>query len=58
MIYHRPHINQNYQPKVLQKYVEDSLQRLGLETIDLIQLHCPPTEVYYRTEIFELFDSE
>ncbi len=51
-----PHVNEGYQPKVLQKYVEDSLQRLGLETLDLIQLHCPPTEVFYRPEIFELFD--
>lgn len=51
-----PHVSEGYQPKVLQKYVEDSLQRLGLETLDLIQLHCPPTEVFYRPEIFELFD--
>ena len=29
---------------------------MGLETLDLIQLHCPPTDVYYRPEIFELFD--
>ncbi|WP_264537004.1 aldo/keto reductase [Flavobacterium sp. N1736] len=51
-----PHINEGYQPKVLQKFVEDSLKRMGLETLDLIQLHCPPTEVYYRPEIFEMFD--
>lgn len=51
-----PHINEGYQPDVLQKYVEDSLKRTGLETLDLIQLHCPPTEVFYRPEIFELFD--
>ena len=51
-----PHLNEGYQPKVLQKFVEDSLKRTGLETLDLIQLHCPPTEVYYRPEIFELFD--
>ncbi len=51
-----PHTNEGYQPQVLQKYVEDSLQRMKLDTIDLIQLHCPPTEVYYRDEIFELFD--
>jgi aryl-alcohol dehydrogenase-like predicted oxidoreductase len=51
-----PHMNEGYQPKVLQKFVEDSLKRTGLETVDLIQLHCPPTEVYYRPEIFELFD--
>jgi aryl-alcohol dehydrogenase-like predicted oxidoreductase len=51
-----PHLSEGYQPKVLRQYVEDSLQRLGLETLDLIQLHCPPTEVYYRPEIFELFE--
>lgn len=52
----QPHVNEGYQPAVLRKYVEDSLKRLQLETIDLIQLHCPPTAVYYRPEIFELFD--
>ena len=50
-----PHINANYQPKVLRKFVEDSLKNTGLECLDLIQLHCPPTEVYYRPKIFELF---
>ena len=51
-----PHLNENYTPKVLRKFVEDSLRNTGLETLDLIQLHCPPTEVYYRPEIFGLFD--
>jgi aryl-alcohol dehydrogenase-like predicted oxidoreductase len=51
-----PHTNKNYTAKVLRKYVEDSLQRLGVDAIDLIQLHCPPTEVYYRPEIFGEFD--
>src|SRR5690606_27698584 len=37
-----PHISQHYTPAALTGYVEDSLRRLGLETIDLIQLHCPP----------------
>ncbi|TDD98047.1 aldo/keto reductase [Flavobacterium cellulosilyticum] len=51
-----PHVSEGYQPKVLQQFVEDSLRRTGLETLDLIQLHCPPGEVYFRPEIFELFD--
>ncbi|WP_435355189.1 aldo/keto reductase [Emticicia sp. SJ17W-69] len=51
-----PHVNEAYQPSVLRKFVENSLKNMGLETLDLIQLHCPPTEVYYRPEIFELFD--
>ena len=52
----KPHVNEGYTPEVLQKYVEDSLQRTGLETLDLIQLHCPPPEVYDRSEIFEFFE--
>ena len=51
-----PHVNEGYQSDVLQQFVEDSLKRTGLETLDLVQLHCPPTDVYYRPEIFELFD--
>lgn len=51
-----PHTNEGYQPKVLREFVEHSLRNTGLDRIDLIQLHCPPTEVYYRQEIFEEFD--
>ncbi len=50
-----PHVNEGYTPQVLRKYVEASLKNMGLETLDLIQLHCPPTAVYERDEIFELF---
>lgn len=52
-----PHIDATYQEKELRKFVEDSLKNMGLETIDLIQLHCPPPETYFRPEIFELFDT-
>ena len=52
-----PHTNAAYTKKALRKFVEDSLKNLGVDRIDLIQLHCPPTEVYYRPEIFELFDT-
>jgi len=51
-----PHVNKGYTPEVLRKYVEASLSRLGVDCIDLIQLHCPPTEVYYRPEIFGEFE--
>lgn len=50
-----PHTDEAYQPKALRQFIEDSLQNMGLETIDLIQLHCPPTETYERPEIFDLF---
>ncbi len=52
-----PHVDQAYQPAVLRKFVEDSLTNMGLETLDLIQLHCPPNETYHRPEIFQLFET-
>jgi aryl-alcohol dehydrogenase-like predicted oxidoreductase len=36
-------------------FVESSLRNLGMETIDLMQLHCPPIEVY-NPEVFGILD--
>jgi len=51
-----PHVNKGYTPKALRLFVENSLRNTKLECLDLIQLHCPPTEVYQRDEIFGLFE--
>lgn len=51
-----PHVNESYTPKALRKFVEESLANTGLNALDLIQLHCPPTEVYYHPEIFGEFE--
>jgi aryl-alcohol dehydrogenase-like predicted oxidoreductase len=51
-----PHVSKGYNKKNINGFVEDSLKRLGIETIDLLQLHCPPIEVYYRPEVFEVLD--
>ncbi|MFI8378057.1 aldo/keto reductase [Leeuwenhoekiella sp. NPDC079379] len=51
-----PHIDAGYSIKALRGFVEGSLKNTGLERLDLIQLHCPPTDTYYRPEIFGLFE--
>jgi aryl-alcohol dehydrogenase-like predicted oxidoreductase len=51
-----PHVEAGYTPDALRSYIEASLKNSGLEALDLIQLHCPPTTVYNRPEIFALFD--
>jgi aryl-alcohol dehydrogenase-like predicted oxidoreductase len=51
-----PHNDAGYTATALRQYVETSLKNSGLETLDLIQLHCPPTATLNRPEIFELFD--
>lgn len=45
-----------YSRKNLTAFVHRSLKNLNTDTIDLLQLHCPPTEVYYRPEVFGLLD--
>jgi aryl-alcohol dehydrogenase-like predicted oxidoreductase len=52
----RPHTSEGYTPERLREFVEESLRNMKLDTLDLIQLHCPPSEVYSRPEIFEAFD--
>ncbi len=51
-----PHVAGGYNRKNLTAFVERSLKNLAVDTIDLVQLHCPPTEVYYRPEVFGIMD--
>jgi len=51
-----PHVADGYDRKNLTAFVERSLTNLEVEAIDLLQLHCPPTEVYYRPEVFGVLD--
>ena len=47
-----PHTAQNYTREYLSACVEKSLANLGTDAIDLLQLHCPPSEVYDMPEVF------
>jgi aryl-alcohol dehydrogenase-like predicted oxidoreductase len=47
---------EGYNRKNLTAFVNRSLKNLNTDTIDLLQLHCPPTEVYYRPEVFGILD--
>ena len=51
-----PHVSAGYNRENLSAFIDRSLQNLGTETLDLLQLHCPPTEVYYRPELFGALD--
>ena len=51
-----PHISSSYTRENLTAYVERSLQNLEVETLHLLQLHSPPTEVYYMPEVFGALD--
>ena len=52
-----PHVAEGYYDKALmESYVDQSLLNLNVETIDLLQMHCPPTEVYSSDNTFEMLD--
>jgi aryl-alcohol dehydrogenase-like predicted oxidoreductase len=51
-----PHVAQGYNRENITAFVERSLRNLNAEAIDLLQLHCPPTEVYYMPEVFGVLD--
>jgi aryl-alcohol dehydrogenase-like predicted oxidoreductase len=47
---------EGYSPENLTTFVERSLKNLATEAIDLLQLHCPPTGVYYQPEVFGILE--
>jgi len=51
-----PHMAAGYNAKNLTAFIERSLKNLDTDCLDLVQLHCPPTEVYYRPEVFGALD--
>jgi aryl-alcohol dehydrogenase-like predicted oxidoreductase len=51
-----PHTADGYNAQNLTRFVERSLRNLETDCLDLVQLHCPPTEVYYRPEVFGALD--
>lgn len=52
-----PHVAAGYNKKNITGFVEDSLRNTGLDSLDLIQLHCPPTDVYYQPEAFATLEN-
>lgn len=51
-----PHVADSYTRANLEAFIDRSRSNLGVETLDLVQLHCPPTDVYYRPAVFEAMD--
>jgi aryl-alcohol dehydrogenase-like predicted oxidoreductase len=51
-----PHVASGYNRENLTAFVERSLKNLEVESLDLLQLHCPPTGVYYMPEVFDALD--
>jgi len=48
----KPHNAEGYNRANIEAFVDRSLKNLETDALDLLQLHCPPTEVYYRPDFF------
>lgn len=51
-----PHVASGYNNANLTKFIERSLKNLEIDCLELVQLHCPPTQVYYMPETFAALD--
>jgi aryl-alcohol dehydrogenase-like predicted oxidoreductase len=51
-----PQVLASYSERNLRTWLERSRGNLGVETVDLVQLHCPPWEAYYTPSLFEACD--
>jgi aryl-alcohol dehydrogenase-like predicted oxidoreductase len=52
-----PHVVEGYTADNLEAFVDRSLENLDTNCLDLVQLHCPPTQAYYRPDIFAAMDA-
>jgi aryl-alcohol dehydrogenase-like predicted oxidoreductase len=51
-----PYTAEGYNEKNITQFIDRSLKNLATDSLDLLQLHCPPTQVYYQPEMFEALD--
>lgn len=52
-----PHVAAGYTGATIEAFIDRSLQNLGVDRLDLVQLHCPPTPVYADPDIFAALDA-
>ncbi|KZS54658.1 aldo/keto reductase [Rhizobium anhuiense] len=52
-----PHVAEGYTTANLEGFIDRSLKNLVVDSLDLVQLHCPPREVLYQPEVFESLDA-
>lgn len=52
-----PHIASEYNEINLRKFINDSRLNMSVDALDMVLLHCPPTDVYYMPEVFKIMDS-
>ncbi|GAA1991170.1 aldo/keto reductase [Catenulispora subtropica] len=52
-----PQVPENYTLDNFRAWTDRSRTNLGVDTLDLVQLHCPPTVVYSTDEVYDALDT-
>lgn len=52
----KPHLASSYTGKNIERFIDRSLKNLKVDTLDLLQLHCPPNDVFYNPDLFEYLE--
>jgi aryl-alcohol dehydrogenase-like predicted oxidoreductase len=50
-------VPENYTLANFRAWTDRSRRNLGMDQLDLVQLHCPPTAVYSRDEVYDALDT-
>ncbi|MFP4078844.1 MAG: aldo/keto reductase, partial [Candidatus Izemoplasmataceae bacterium] len=51
-----PHVAEGYNEENLRRFVDEGRENMGVDTLDMVLLHCPPTDAYYDPEVFRAMD--
>lgn len=51
-----PHVKEGYTKENIDRFVAEALVNLDMDALDLVLLHCPPTDVFYQPETFKALD--
>ncbi len=52
-----PHVADGYNEETLRRFVDEARQIMNVDTLDMVLLHCPPTDVYYNPDVFKVLDT-
>ena len=51
-----PHTAEGYNRENITRFIDNSLKNMQVKSLDLVQLHCPPTAVYKNSDVFEILE--
>lgn len=52
-----PHTSDGYNAENIRRFINESRENLQMECLDLVLLHCPPSDVYGKNDVFDTLDS-